>query len=65
MIPKNTSELPGSLLKYKLLGPIPKVSGLVLGKRICISNTLPVDTAAAALGTTLWEPLFYITRIPP
>lgn len=53
MIPKNTSELPGSLLKYKLLGPIPKVSGLVWGKRICISNTLPVDTAAAALGTTL------------
>ena len=53
MIPKYTSELPGSLLKHKLLGPTLKVSGLVWGKRIYISNTVPVDTAAAGLGTTL------------
>lgn len=59
MVPKYASELPGSLLKHKLLGPTPKVSGLVgLGQedwvlRMCVSNTVPVDTDVAALGTTL------------
>lgn len=63
MVPKYAPELPS--YKHKPLGPTPEVSSLVgLGQedpvlRICITDTVPVDTDTVALETALGEPLFY------
>lgn len=62
-------QLPREIIKYKLLGPTPRVSdsvGLELGLRVCLSNTLPA--VAAGVGNTLQEPLSYsivlVDKIP-
>lgn len=46
------------LLKYRFLGPIPRISGLIRsGPRVCISHKFLGIADSVGLGTILWEPL--------
>lgn len=48
-----SSGHPGSLLEYRLLGPVHKVSDSGVGPIICISKQFPDDVDDTSLGTIL------------
>lgn len=50
-----SSGHPRSLLEYRLLGPVHKVSDSGVGPIICISKQFPDDVDDTSLGTILWE----------